>query len=91
MLEGSVALELHQLLVGALGERINEYPNVKEAQLRIEEMERHFFGQKMSGKITPDQVRGIDFYIYDKKAGSFRLEIDNIRAISTDGRNLARS
>ena len=59
--------------------------------IKIEEMERHFFGQKMSGKITPDQVRGIDFYIYDKKAGSFRLEIDNIRAISTDGRNLARS
>ena len=59
--------------------------------IKIDEMERHFFGQKMSGKITPDQVRGIDFYIYDKKAGSFRLEIDNIRAISTDGRNLARS
>jgi len=39
MLEGRVALELHQLLVGALGERINEYPKVKEAQLRLEEME----------------------------------------------------
>ncbi|MGB1397793.1 MAG: CIA30 family protein, partial [Planctomycetota bacterium] len=59
--------------------------------IKIDEMERHFFGQKLPGTITPDQVRGIDFYIYDKKAGPFRLEIDNIQAVSTDGRNLAQA
>ena len=32
-------LELHQLLVDALGERINKYPKVKETQLRLQEME----------------------------------------------------
>ena len=59
--------------------------------IKVADMERHFFGQKIPGTITPEQVVGIDYYIYDKKAGPFRLEIDSIRAISTDGRNLAQT
>lgn len=47
----------------------------------IEKMERHFFGQKLPGKIDPSQIGGLDFYIYDKKAGPFRLEIDSIVAV----------
>ena len=50
----------------------------------IDEMVRTSFGQPLRGRITPEQVRGIEFYIYDKKAGPFRLEIDSIEAISSD-------
>ncbi|MDG2201064.1 MAG: CIA30 family protein [Phycisphaerales bacterium] len=49
----------------------------------IAEMERTSFGQALRGRIAPEQVRGIEFYMYDKKAGPFRLEIDSIEAIST--------
>ncbi|OUU25278.1 MAG: hypothetical protein CBC13_02300, partial [Planctomycetia bacterium TMED53] len=63
----------------------------KTVTIKIEDMERHFFGQRLPGKISPEQVRGLDFYIYDKKAGPFRLEIDQIRAISSNGRELAKS
>ncbi len=50
--------------------------------VRIEDMERHFFGRRMDGTITPEQIRGLEFYVYDKKAGPFRLEVDEIRAAS---------
>tara|TARA_B100001059_G_scaffold201916_1_gene209557 strand:+ start:1332 stop:2591 length:1260 start_codon:yes stop_codon:yes gene_type:complete len=49
----------------------------------IADMERTSFGQALRGTITPDQIRGIEFYMYDKKAGPFRLEIDSIEAINT--------
>ena len=49
----------------------------------IEQMERHFFGQAMRGTIRPEQVGGIEFYMYDKKAGPFDLEIDRIDAVNT--------
>ena len=32
-----------------------------------QDMERHFFGQRLSGRITPEEVRGLEFYMYDKK------------------------
>lgn len=51
--------------------------------VKIEDMERTFFGRPVGGRITPDQVKAIEFYIYDKKAGPFRLEIDEIRAASS--------
>jgi monofunctional biosynthetic peptidoglycan transglycosylase len=47
----------------------------------LESMERHFFGQQLLGMIQPGEVRGIEFYVYDKKAGPFRLEIDSIEAV----------
>lgn len=46
----------------------------------IDGMERHYFGQKMRGSITPDEIRSLAFYIYDKKAGPFSLEVDSIEA-----------
>ena len=33
------------------------------------------------GSIQPGEVRGLEFYIYDKKAGPFTLEIDSIEAV----------
>ena len=50
----------------------------------INEMERHFFGERMAGRISPDDVRAIEFYMYDKKAGPFRLEVDQIDAIKLE-------
>ena len=49
----------------------------------ISSMERHFFGQRTSGRITPEEVRGLEFYMYDKKAGPFSLEIDSIEGVRT--------
>jgi uncharacterized surface protein with fasciclin (FAS1) repeats len=48
----------------------------------IDQMERTSFGQALRGRIRPSQVRGLEFYIYDKKAGPFRLEVDSIEAVS---------
>ena len=47
----------------------------------IDGMERHFFGQRMAGSITPEEVGAIEFYMYDKKAGPFRLEIESIEGV----------
>ena len=60
-----------------------------EITVPIEEMDRHFFGRKVDGTMTPDKVKGIDFYIYDKNAGPFRLEVDSIEAVNSGSRNLA--
>ena len=50
--------------------------------VKVDDLERNFFGQRMRGKITPAEVRALEFYVYDKKAGPFRLEIDEILATS---------
>ncbi|MEM9530265.1 MAG: CIA30 family protein [Pseudomonadota bacterium] len=47
----------------------------------IGEMTRTFFGQPRPGRLRPAGVRGLEFYIYDKKAGPFRLEVDRIEAV----------
>jgi monofunctional biosynthetic peptidoglycan transglycosylase len=49
----------------------------------INGMERHFFGQRTNGRITPQEVQGLEFYMYDKKAGPFSLEIDTIEGVRT--------
>ncbi|MCH2134652.1 MAG: CIA30 family protein [Phycisphaerales bacterium] len=56
-----------------------------DVDVPIGEMERHFFGERMAGRIRPEQVGGLEFYIYDKKAGPFSLEIDSIEAVKTGG------
>ena len=48
----------------------------------ISEMERHSFGNRLSGRINPDEIKGVEFYMYDKKAGPFKLEVDSIKGIS---------
>jgi uncharacterized surface protein with fasciclin (FAS1) repeats len=48
----------------------------------IDEMEQHFFGQRRAGKITPQQVRALEFYIYDKESGPFRLELDSLEGVT---------
>ena len=47
----------------------------------IDGMEKHYFGQKMSGTITPAEVGALEFYMYDKKAGPFRLQIESIEGV----------
>jgi NADH dehydrogenase [ubiquinone] 1 alpha subcomplex assembly factor 1 len=48
----------------------------------INEMERHSFGNRLPGSINPDEIIGVEFYMYDKKAGPFKLEVDSIKGIS---------
>ncbi|MEE2681639.1 MAG: CIA30 family protein [Planctomycetota bacterium] len=55
----------------------------QEVIVPIDSMERHFFGQRAPGSITPDQVRAVEFYMYDKKAGPFSLQVDTIEGIKT--------
>ncbi len=47
----------------------------------IATLERHFMGQRLPGRLDPNDLRTLEFYIYDKKAGPFRLEIDSIEAV----------
>jgi len=49
--------------------------------VEITEMVRQYFGTPIQGKLQPSAVRGVEFYIYDKKAGPFRLEVDRIEAV----------
>jgi NADH dehydrogenase [ubiquinone] 1 alpha subcomplex assembly factor 1 len=44
-------------------------------------MVRHYFGNPTRGSLSPADIRGIEFYIYDKQAGPFRLEVDQIEAV----------
>ena len=50
----------------------------------IREMQRHFFGQRAPGSISPEEVKAIEFYIYDKKAGPFSLEVDSIEGVQAN-------
>ncbi|MEM9303811.1 MAG: CIA30 family protein [Pseudomonadota bacterium] len=47
----------------------------------INEMVRQYFGTPIQGSLRPSGVRGVEFYIYDKKAGPFRLEVAGIEAV----------
>ena len=49
--------------------------------VRITEMVRQYFGTPVQGSLQPSAVRGVEFYIYDKQAGPFRLEVDEIEAV----------
>lgn len=59
-----------------------------EVVVPIAELDRQFMGQRMNGRIRPEDIKGVQFYIYDKKAGPFRIEIDSIEAVSLDGGDL---
>ena len=60
-----------------------------EVTVPIVEMDRHYFGRKIPGRLTPDRMEGIDFYIYYKKAGPFSIEIDSIEAVKLGGVDVA--
>lgn len=47
----------------------------------IREMQRHYFGRPIRGRLRPAAVAGLAFYIYDGQEGPFRLEVDRIEAI----------
>lgn len=47
----------------------------------IREMQRHFFGRPIRGRLQPPAIAGLEFYIYDSQEGPFRLEIDRIEAV----------
>ena len=52
----------------------------------ISKMEHHFFGERIPGRISPSNIRGVEFYIYDKKAGPFSLQVESIEGVR--GRSL---
>ena len=52
-----------------------------EVVVPVAELERHFMGQRLPGRLDPADLKSLEFYIYDKKAGPFRLEIDTIEAV----------
>jgi len=47
----------------------------------INDMVRQYFGNPIRGRLQPAQVAGVEFYIYDKKEGPFRLEVESIEAV----------
>ena len=55
-----------------------------EVVMPIRDLERQFMGRPLQGRIAPEDIKAIEFYIYDKNAGPFRLEIDSIEAVRLD-------
>jgi monofunctional biosynthetic peptidoglycan transglycosylase len=51
----------------------------------VADMIRQYFGTPIPGQLQPSGVRGVEFYIYDKQAGAFRLEVARIDAVRDDG------
>lgn len=54
-----------------------------EVVIPISSLDRQFMGQRLQGRVSPEDIRAVEFYIYDKKAGPFRLEVDSISAVNT--------
>ena len=52
-----------------------------EVIVPISDLDRQFMGQRLDGRARPEDIKGVQIYIYDKKAGPFRLEIDSIEAV----------
>ena len=52
----------------------------QEITIPVKKMKRRVYGFPMIGSITPEQMKGLSFYIYDKNAGDFKLEIESIKA-----------
>ncbi|MCH2144617.1 MAG: CIA30 family protein [Phycisphaerales bacterium] len=50
----------------------------------VRDMERHYYGNRIAGSIDPDEVAALEFYMYDKKAGPFRLEVAEIEAVNEE-------
>jgi monofunctional biosynthetic peptidoglycan transglycosylase len=47
----------------------------------VSEMVRQYFGTPIRGSLLPSEVSGVEFYIYDKQAGPFQLEVQKIEAV----------
>jgi len=54
-----------------------------EIIMPVADLERQFMGQRLNGTASPGDIRALQIYIYDKKAGPFRIEIESIEAVST--------
>ena len=54
-----------------------------EVVIPIDSLDRQFMGQRLQGRVNPDDIRAVEFYIYDKNAGPFRLEVDSISAVGS--------
>jgi len=50
----------------------------------INKMEKHWFGMKRPGQIKPSEVRAVELYVNDKRAGPFKLKVDFIKAMEQD-------
>ena len=53
-----------------------------EVIMPIKDLDRQFMGQRLNGRVSPEDISGLQIYIYDKKAGPFRLEIESFEAVS---------
>ncbi|MAI67049.1 MAG: hypothetical protein CMJ26_04140 [Phycisphaerae bacterium] len=62
--------------------KFNTTGDWQEVVVPISKMKRRVYGFPMIGRITPDQIKGLSFYIYDKKSGPYSLEIESVDAIS---------
>ncbi|MEE4175777.1 MAG: CIA30 family protein [Xanthomonadales bacterium] len=47
----------------------------------VTDMVRQYFGTPIQGRLRPASVAGVEFYIYDKQEGPFRLEVAQIEAV----------
>ena len=54
----------------------------QEVVVPISKMKRRVYGFPMIGRITPDQIKGLSFYIYDKKSGPYSLEVEAVDAVN---------
>ena len=66
------------------GERLQAMTRAGEWQtvtVPIAEMVRQYFGTPIRGSLLPSEVSGVEFYIYDKQAGPFQLEVQKIEAV----------
>ena len=52
-----------------------------EVIMPIADLDRQFMGQRLNGRVSPGDIGGLQIYIYDKKSGPFRLEIESFEAI----------
>jgi uncharacterized surface protein with fasciclin (FAS1) repeats len=52
-----------------------------EVVIPIADFQRQFMGQIMRGSVSGKDIQAVEFYIYDKKAGPFKLEVDSISAV----------
>jgi hypothetical protein len=62
--------------------KFNTTGDWQEVVVPISKMKRRVYGFPMIGRITPDQIKGLSFYIYDKNSGPYSLEIESVDAIS---------
>ncbi len=50
----------------------------EEVVIPVSTMRRRVYGFRMFGSIKPEEIKGISFYMYDKNAGPFELQLKSL-------------